>query len=75
MNHDMIPLDPWESYNLQDGRRVVILDDDKRTTFMFGPDLAPKYIVLTDNGASFVNDPSVANLNETDTLWSVFVYD
>jgi hypothetical protein len=72
----MTILDPWESYNTRDGlRRIVVLDDEKRTTFTFEREMTPNYIVTNGEYGIFsfrnvVDDPDPL-LDELVTIWRV----
>ncbi len=87
MTTTMTILDPWESYNTRDGlRRIVVLDDEKRTTFTFEREMTPNYIVSNEEYGIFsfrnvVDDPDPLLrrgsadplLDELVTIWRVFV--
>jgi len=69
-------LDVWESYPTRDGAFwVVILNDDKRTTFTFDQALVPAYIVISEEYGhvslrNTLPDPD-SRLNEIVKIWRV----
>jgi hypothetical protein len=68
-------LDPWESYTTKSEKRVVVLDDARRTTFIFDEGMVPNYIVTSPGHFSFrkelpPSDPLYWNLVE---VWRVFL--